>query len=72
MKSDIKHTDYDNGRYIFKITDIGYGENAESPVSKDEFRQSALDNCFKCVFDEEGKELPPFEPVDESDLDFLN
>ena len=72
MKSDIKHSDYDNGRYIFKITGIGYGENAESPVSKDEFRQSALDNCFKCVFDEEGKGLPPFEPVDESDLDFLN
>lgn len=70
MKSEIKHTDFDLEIRSFVITDIGYGDNAKSPMSKDEFRQAALDGCFKMETDENG--IDRYEPVVESDLAFLD
>ena len=70
MKSSIKHTDFDLAQYSFTITGISYGDAAKSPISKDEFKKSVLDGCVKCTYDESGQ--PHYEPVNESDLDFLN
>lgn len=70
MKSDIKHTDYDNEHFSFTITDIAYGDEAKAPMTADEFRQCALDGCTKCMYNDNDEYS--FEPVNESDLDFLD
>ena len=72
MKGNIKHTDFDLEQCTFAITDIGYGDSAKSPMSKDEFKQYALDGCFKGVYDGENENPISYEPVNESDLAFLN
>ena len=72
MKSEIKHTDFDLAHNTFTITDIAIADDAKSPMSKDEFKQSALDDCFKCTYDENDESRPPLEPVNESDLAFLD
>ena len=70
MKSDIKHTNYDLAHYTFTITDIGYEDDAKPPMSMDEFKQRALNESVKRVYDESGQNYT-IEPVDESDLAFL-
>lgn len=70
MKSDIKHTNYDLAHYIVTITDIAFEDDAKAPMSKDEFKQLALNDCVKRVCDENGQNCT-FEAVNESDLAFL-
>ena len=72
MKSDIKEKDYGSAHYTFIITDIALEDDAKPlPMSKEEFKQAALNDCVKrvCVENEEDYII---EPVDESDLAFLN
>ena len=71
MKSDIKHTNFDLAHYKFTITDIAFEDDAKSPMSKEEFKQLALDDCVKLVCDENEKHTT-IEAVDESDLAFLD
>ncbi|WP_295067079.1 hypothetical protein [Ruminococcus sp.] len=70
MKSDIKHTNYDLEHYTVTITDIAFEDDAKPPMSKDEFKQLALNDCVKRVCDENGQNCT-FEAVNESDLAFL-
>ena len=72
MKSDIKEKNYGSAHYTFTITDIALEDDAKPlPMSKEEFKQAALNDCVKrvCVENEEDYTI---EPVDESDLAFLN
>ena len=72
MKSDIKEKNYGSAHYTFTITDIALEDDAKPlPLSKEEFKQAALNDCVKrvCVENEEDYII---EPVDESDLAFLN
>ena len=71
MKSDIKHTNYDLAHYISTITDIAFADDAKSPMSKDEFKQSALNDCVKRVYNE-NEQTCTIEAVNESDLAFLD
>lgn len=72
MKSDIKHTNFDLAHYTFTITDLALEDDAKSlPMSKEEFKQYALNDCVKLVCDE-NEQKSSIEAVNESDLDFLD
>ena len=72
MKSDIKEKNYGSAHYTFTITDIALEDDAKPlPMSKEEFKQAALNDCVKrvCV---ENEQTCTIEAVNESDLAFLD
>ena len=71
MKRDIKDTNFDHAHFTYTITDIAFADDAQAPMTKDEFKRSALNDCVKRICDED-KQTYTFEPVNESDLAFLD